>query len=117
MANDASEETALTSVTGRYPFSKSYTSQDTVPVNIKAYMGNDKSPVDFVLTVFITCGKKAVVVKNAAVNTITFTKCIRKTLILISVNSIPNHLQEGGSQRMAYSSKLFLQSIFFNFPV
>ena len=29
-------------------------------------MGNDKSPVDFVLTVLITCGKKAVVVRNAA---------------------------------------------------
>ena len=68
MTNDASEETALASVTGRSPFSKPYISQDKVPANIKVYIGNDKSPVDFVLTVFITCGKNAVVVKNAAIS-------------------------------------------------
>jgi len=41
-------------------------------------MGNDKSPVDFVLTVLIICGKKAVVVKNAASRPMDSMKCMGK---------------------------------------
>ena len=41
-------------------------------------MGNDKSPVDFVLTVLIICGKKAVVVKNAASIPMDSMKCMGK---------------------------------------
>jgi hypothetical protein len=47
-----------------------------VPVNIREYIGSDKSPVDFVLTVFINCGKKAVVVKNAPNRPMNSIKCI-----------------------------------------
>jgi len=49
-----------------------------VPLNISEYMGNDKSPVDFVLTVLIICGKKAVVVKNAASRPMDSMKCMGK---------------------------------------
>ena len=70
------DETALARVTGKSCFIKPYISQLTVPVNMSEYMGNDKSPVDFVLTVFITCGKNAEVVKNAASSPMDSIRCI-----------------------------------------
>ncbi len=76
MTKEAREEMALANVTGRSCFINPYINHETVPANIIEYIGNERSPVDFVLTVFITWGKNAVVVKNAAVNPIIFIEFI-----------------------------------------
>ncbi len=77
MTKEASEETPLASMRGVSRLNRPYTSQQTVPANMSVYMGSDRSPVDLVRTVLITCGKKAVVVSTAADNPISSIKFIK----------------------------------------
>ncbi len=80
MIKDAREEMPLASINGISCLYMPYTSQQTVPVNMRVYMGRDRSVVDFVRMVLMTCGKKAVVVKMAADKPISSIKFIKEWL-------------------------------------
>ena len=61
---------ALAMATGRLGANIPYSNHNTVPVVNKLYMYNEIPEVSLVLIVFIACGKKEMVVPNAAIKPI-----------------------------------------------
>jgi hypothetical protein len=71
--------TALATATGILLLSIPNTSQQKVPNAKREYINNDMPEVSFVRMVFNACGRKEIVVKNAAVKPITVTVFILKS--------------------------------------
>jgi hypothetical protein len=57
---------AFATATGKLPLMIPYISHNKVPIVKKAYINNDIPDVSFVRIVLIACGKKEMVVPNAA---------------------------------------------------
>jgi hypothetical protein len=69
------------SIIGRSEINMPYVSQSRTPVQKIRYIPSDKSLADFVFHVFMTCGKKAIVVQNPAASPIIICKFISAVVI------------------------------------